>query len=64
MRNRLQVCVCERGDAQQTTGMCVCDGGMRNRLQVCVCVGGDAQQTTGMCVCEGGCAADYRYVCV
>ena len=48
MRNRLQVCVCVRGDAQQTTGMCVCD----------------AQQTTGMCVCEGGCATDYRYVCV
>ena len=42
--------MCVRGDAQQTTGMCVCEG--------------DAQRTTGMCVCEGGCTTDYRYVCV
>ena len=37
MRNRLQVCVCVRGDVQQTTGVCVCEGGCATDYRyVCV----------------------------
>ena len=51
MRNRLQVCVCERGGCATDYRYVCVRGGMRNRLQVCVCE-------------RGGCATDYRYVCV
>ena len=52
VHNRLQVCG-GGGDPQQTTGMCVCGGGIHYRLH-CVCVGGGGpQQTTGVCVLGG-----------